>query len=477
MVTTDKPEGQSFWSCPAEVHVPAGDTVDVEVTYAPLTMTSVPGADPDTAKNAKHKGSLFIGTPDGAAISVTLEGIALPPKVDKRLKAEVPCKCNFTKRIPVKNWLYERQRFDVQYELVDPEPSSQAGQGINLKGINTLDLPPGVERDYTLSIYAYHEGTALVRVNFSSKDTNEFLAVEIDFVFKEAESLAEISLQGACRQLVRHKIAVTNPLHDRPARFTGSCAKMPNIRFNPTSIEVPPRTEKMMEILFRPIEVGSGTVEATLTSDELGTYPYTVNWVATPAGLERTLVLKAPLGGSVVENFKFMHFARQQVAYTPEVSRGSEAKGAFEDFSVESPQVTGNFNGDEGSETHVGIRFQPSALGECKALLTVSGPGGGEYKALLMGYAQEPNPLGPFIVQNGKSTMVAFRNPFTMPVRFTLQVTNTAFKVQDRQKEIQAQTTEQINVSFQSEQKQVGTLKVSCDNFTTGWTIFLNGVM
>ncbi|CAL1131729.1 unnamed protein product [Cladocopium goreaui] len=113
--------------------------------------------------------------------------------------------------------VHERQRFSVTVELVSPEPGSSQAQGISLQGVGTLDLPPGLEREYRFSVYAYHEGSALVRVHLTSQETGEFLNIEVKFDFFAAESLATIKLDAACRQVVRHKIAVANPLM-QPAR-------------------------------------------------------------------------------------------------------------------------------------------------------------------------------------------------------------------------------------------------------------------
>ncbi|CAK9109366.1 unnamed protein product, partial [Durusdinium trenchii] len=67
--------------------------------------------------------------------------------------------------------------------------------GISLQGVGTLDLPPGLEREYRFSVYAYHEGTALVRVNLTSQETGEFMNIEVKFDFFAAESLATIKLE------------------------------------------------------------------------------------------------------------------------------------------------------------------------------------------------------------------------------------------------------------------------------------------
>lgn len=476
-VATQEPPGSNYFSCEKEIVVPAKKDATVQIFYMPLTMTA--GGDstgsPSSGKPRveKHKGTIFLGTPDGNAVCYELEGEASPPEVGSRIDAKVPCKKKHTQAVPVKNWLHERQRFSVTVELVSPEPGTSQAQGISLQGVGTLDLPPGLEREYRFSVYAYHEGTALVRVNLTSQETGEFMNIEVKFDFFAAESLATIKLEAACRQVARHKIAVANPLM-QPARFTGS-ASLPFFRFSPETLEVPPRSEKTMEIIYRPLEEGEGDAEVMLKSPELGTYPYTLNWRATPAGFERALVLKAPLGGSVVENFKFLHYAKETVKYKAKVEAAPGQKGPGSDFFLESSEVTATGATGEPVPTELGVKFQPSMLGECRALLVISGPGGGEYKALLTGFAQPPQPQGPITMMNGKQGTVEFRNPFDKPTDFSLQVDNPCFMVPTRTQRIDPQKSVQISVNFKSDRPQGGRLIISCDKVSTPWIFFLKG--
>jgi hydrocephalus-inducing protein len=483
-VMTTEPAGVSFFTCPREVIVHARKRVEVEVTYLPFTMTE--GGD-DTnmlspaskARCEKHRGSVFIGTPDGNAILYSLEGVALPPKVDKRLQERVPCKKQHNQRVPVKNWLHERQRFSVKVELVDPDPSSQEAQGINLQGVGTLDLPPGLERDYRFSIYSYHENTALVRVSLTSQETGEFIVVEVELDFYAPESLATIKLEAACRQQARHKIAVANPL-SKPAKFIGTSSN-PYIRFG-QELEVPAKSERTLDLLFRPVEEGEGDAEVTLKSDELGVYPYTVRWRATPAGLERSLTLKAPLGGSVFDFFKFQHLAKVAVDYKARIEPAPGHKAPITDFILEESSVSAPAcEGDTLSkEVKIRVRYEPSALGtrdqpSVAAMLVLSGPGGGEYKAVLTGFAQPPQPQGPYEIGNGKAASIDFRNPFDKPTEFTLQVDNPCFMVPMRSQMIDPQKTVQIQVSFKAEAKQGGRLIISCKQVSAPWIFYLKG--
>jgi len=358
---------------------------------------------------------------------------------------------------------------------VDPAPGSREAQGFSLHAVGTLELPPGIERDYKFNIYAYHESTAQVRVTLTSRETGEFVVVDVTCQFYAAESLASIHLEAACRQLAKHKIAISNPM-DVAAKFKGSSTNA-DIHFSHDPLEIPPQSERTIELLFRPVQEGRGKADITLKSDELGVYPYTVTWVATAAGLDRTLVMKAPLGGSVVEDYKFIHYAKQEVTYSASVEAVPGQKGSISDFQIEPGQDLKKGAADkDGSEVGLGVRFRPSGLGECRAMLVVKGAGGGEYKAMLTGFAQPPQPQGPIIIQNGKGEGKAeFRNPFDKPTLFQFQIDNSAFQVTQREKKMDPGETMQISVMFKSDRPQGGRLIIATDKVSTPWIYFLKG--
>jgi hydrocephalus-inducing protein len=480
-ITTTEPPGAPYFQCDREVHVPAGGKVNMEVAYLPLMMTeqaqesdeaAAAGASAKFKRLEVHRGRLFIGTPDGQAISYTLEGTADPPKVEQRLEVEVPCKKRVNQAIPVENWLHERQRFDVKVELI--EPAGDMAEGIDTKGVSTFDLQPSQKRDYKFNIYAYHECSSLVRVTFTSEATKEYMIYEIAFKFTQPSSLATIEMKTACRQLAHHTIAVTNPLM-KEATFTGTCSHSA-MRFSPETITVPARSEKTIELLFRPLEEGEDEAQASLKSPELGIYPYTVKWTATTAGMEKPQMLKAPLGGSTLESFKFINYAKQNVTYTATIQPGRAQKGNPADFILDQATVVAPAATDKGSEVSLNIRYQPSGLGECLAKLVITAPGGGEYQASLTGYAQPPQPQGPFTVVGGKPTMIKFRNPFLAATEFAMHVDNVAFTLPSRSQRIDPQKEVDIPVTFKPDGAgQGGRLIISCQQASTPWIFFLKG--
>jgi hydrocephalus-inducing protein len=249
------------------------------------------------------------------------------------------------------------------------------------------------------------------------------------------------------------------------------------MRFSPDAITVPPRSEKTIELLFRPLEEGEGEADVTLRSPELGTYPYTVKWIAAPAGMEKPQMLKAPLGGSAVESFKFINYAKQNVTYTATIQPGRTTKGNPGDFILDQATVNAPAASDKGTEVSLNVRYQPSGLGECCAKLVIAAPGGGEYQASLTGYAQPPQPQGPFTVVGGKPTTVRFRNPFTSAVEFSMHVDHAAFTLPQRLQKIDPQKEVDIAVTFKPEgqQAQGGRLIISCPQASTPWIFFLRG--
>lgn len=68
-----------------------------------------------------------------------------------------------------------------------------------------------------------------------------------------------------------------------------------------------------MDVCYRPVNETSGVQEGevVLACPELGSYPYKVEYQATGAGVEKGMVLKAPLGLSATETFRFFHYAKK----------------------------------------------------------------------------------------------------------------------------------------------------------------------
>eukprot|EP00929_Paragymnodinium_shiwhaense_P012789 TRINITY_DN120685_c0_g1_i1.p1 TRINITY_DN120685_c0_g1~~TRINITY_DN120685_c0_g1_i1.p1 ORF type:complete len:3365 (+),score=726.60 TRINITY_DN120685_c0_g1_i1:1028-10096(+) len=489
VVKTEEPAGVDYWSVPAEVIVPPGGSANMEVTYRPLTMTlrdedkEAADADDDGGKTPrknkkrdarpeKHLGKIFLATPDGNAFVYHLEGTATASKAVKRIEAEVQCKMQHMQTVEVSNWLPESQRFNVRIDLVEPADAAD----IKIQGAEAFDVPPGVAKDYRFSVYAYREGSGLARLTFTNPRTDEFLIVEVALKFVAPESLQTLELSAACRQTAVRPIAVANPL-SVPVTFKCECS-CPEIRCSPAQIVAAPSSEVSVDIIFRPVLPGSGETMLKLTSTELGNYPYTIKYEGKPAGLEKTIVFKAPLGSlDTMQTFRFLHYAKKPAQYTAAVEAAPGHKGPAGGFIVETKDIKAAAATDEGVEVNVDIRFQPSSLGEMRALLVLSSPDGGDYKALLVGYAQPPQPQGPIVISKGKPGAVDFVNPFDEAVQFNVQVDNPSFVVPNRSFKLDPKKNVSIGVNFQSDKAQGGRLIVTSERISNPWTYFLKGTV
>jgi hydrocephalus-inducing protein len=182
------------------------------------------------------------------------------------------------------------------------------------------------------------------------------------------------------------------------------------------------------------------------------------------------------MAGFAVDSFRFEHYANQAVTYAAKIEAAPSHRGQEGDFTLAHPTVDAPACPDGQSVTcDMEVTYQPSALGESRALLVVSGPGGGEYRALLTGYAQPPQPQGPFPIQNGKSAEIKFRNPFTEAATFLVQVDNAAFEPTRKELSLQRQAVESVIVGFKSPKPVGGRLIISCEKVSTPWIFFLKG--
>lgn len=148
------------------------------------------------------------------------------------------------------------------------------------------------------------------------------------------------------------------------------------------------------------------------------------------------MTFKTPLGTDLVQKFKFQHFLKKQTAYSVKIEKigasqsGStkEKSGANQvDFIPENQTVTVPASDSyEGVEQEVSIRYEPSKLGESRAMVIISSPEGGEYQCLLVGQASPPISKGPIKVSS-KGQVVEFKNPFFEAAEFAIRIDNPSF--------------------------------------------------
>ena len=106
-----------------------------------------------------------------------------------------------------------------------------------------------------------------------------------------------------------------------------------------------------------------------------------------------------------------------KICLIPRVVRQIDNPDFHADKSVAAaPGSTG------GTEVALEVVYEPSKLGEQRAMMSVTSQLGGEYVFPLFGTSTAPKPQGPFIVKAGSTTPIMFRNVFSSSTPFTFQV-------------------------------------------------------
>ena len=139
-----------------------------------------------------------------------------------------------------------------------------------------------------------------------------------------------------------------------------------------------------------------------------------------------------------------------------------------------------------GTEVGLDVTFEPSRLGEQRAMLVVSSPTGGDYSFPLFGTCVAPKPQGPFIIKSGSTTSITFRNVFGSTTAFTFQIDNPLFHLTKQSENIRSRKDHRIVVGFDgndsgSKAAVMGKLIVTCPRSAGGnsnvqWVYYLKGV-
>ncbi|KAJ8247379.1 hypothetical protein GJAV_G00245710 [Gymnothorax javanicus] len=417
-------EGE-YWSGPSTfVLEPHQQSQAYEITYRPLAMT---------ADGRKHQGSVFFPFPDGTGVLYSLTGTADPPKPAGTITREMPCKTPYTELLPVQNWLNKAQRFRVVVDMLKPDRGDPT---VTLKGLDYLDVPALLKRDYKLSFFSYKEGLFNAKVTFRNEATQEYLFYHVSFRATAAGVTRALEMAAVVRQMAAASLTVENPL-TTPVCFTTEC-RSPDISV-PPQLPVPALSTASLTLEYQPLREGDGAARLTLHSAELGYFHYDLQLRATPAPPERALHFRAPLGSSHSINAKFTNYSRAKTEYT--------CKTDSPDFTTERT-VAAAAGLQGGTEVSVEVCFEPWQLGESRALLTLSSNLGGEYLIPLQGSCCPPKPQGPFSVRAGSTISIPFKNIFPQPTAFAFQADNPAFSVKGTDA-IRPKKTHNILVSFE----------------------------
>ena len=111
----------------------------------------------------------------------------------EKIVVEVQCKASHTEMVPVTNWLPRPQRFTVQ---IDPVPEGTT----TLKGAHYIDVPPNVQRPYSLKFHTFVEGTTAARLTLTNEETREYLYYDVEFQATGSPPLQDYALSTVVRQ-------------------------------------------------------------------------------------------------------------------------------------------------------------------------------------------------------------------------------------------------------------------------------------
>ncbi|XP_014668502.1 PREDICTED: LOW QUALITY PROTEIN: hydrocephalus-inducing protein homolog [Priapulus caudatus] len=414
------------WSGAETVFVEAGHTCAYELTYLPLTMTTI---------DKKHAGSIFFPLPDGNGLLYNVSGLADQPRCSGKIQREVPCKTSYTELLRVHNWLSRAQRFKVTIESQKLERL----ESTTIKGLDYIDVP-GNSKDYKLNFYAYKEGTATVKVMFRNEKTGEYQWYEVSFRATRPGYIGTVQLSTAARRGLAHALTLENPLPGT-STFTASCA-LPEVLM-PAQLSVPPLSEGHFRFEYLPIKQGEVTGKLELTSADLGQYLYELKLTCTAPLPERPVHFSTCLGSHQVLPIRFLNFARQKSDYQCKVNNG--------DFSVDK-SVMAAPGSAVGTEVTLDALYEPSQIGETHALLTISSPVGGEYTFPLVGTCLPPRPQGPITVKAGPSSSIVFRNVLPAATTFAFVVDKPCFSVGRTSDTIRPRRDHKIMLSFDASQ-------------------------
>jgi hydrocephalus-inducing protein len=220
--------------------------------------------------------------------------------------------------------------------------------------------------------------------------------------------------------------------------------------------------EGFVEVEYRPLlhHVPERIEEATLSlkSAQLGEYRYKLQLSTSPAGVERMLYFRVPLGRSQTQAFRFTSYNSAKTALDLKCIVQQPAC-----FSVPA-LVKAEPSGWDGVEQTVMIKFEPEALGEFRDTLVMSSDSCGEYKCTLQGQSIPPLPQGPYVFQSTQD--IEFKNVFNLARDFHFTVDHPGFSVSAKVVTIPAKSGKVVTVKVEkvdgASKPFTGKLLVTC---------------
>lgn len=453
---------KSYWTGASVLEIQPNSTADYEITYTPLTMTG----------DSPHQGSLFFPLPDGTALVFNLVGVAKPPRPSDTILKEIKAKVAQILILPVKNWLEITQRFEVKWDL-----EGENDPAILIRGANTIDAPGYSTKEYKLNFLTYKTGLTKFKVTFTNPATKEYIFFNIEMKATQQELQGTVELIGSVREVVSKIITIANPL-STPIEISRNMIQCDNdyVLIEPDWLEIPSKSESGIEVSYRPLTVAEIQSKLVIKTTQLGEFNYVLLLKGLVSPSQRTLNFSTSLGTELVQAFRFTNYLKKQVQYSIKLERltGTGAP----DFMTDKPICDAiAANSQDGVDIVLPIKFEPSNLGESRALLTLSHVEGGEFLCLLNGTASAPMPQGPYKCIPGKGYGIEFRNPFYDPMEYTIRLDNPAFSLATKSPvKLEAKKSVSIQVVYKPQEGKpsTGRMIVSTGDLPP-WIYYLSG--
>jgi hydrocephalus-inducing protein len=386
------------------------------------------------------------------------------------------------------------QRFHTNITL-----SERPSEITNLIAPQVVELGPLGSKDVHMRFFSYKEGMTRGTVKFENADTAEYVMYELEVETTGPEPLEVIHLETPVRQSARYTITVDNPLHpSQKVTFANDfwLCTCPVVRLRAVG-DMSGKPEGAFEVEYRPLVRTQQPEAADLMfrCEELGTYKYKLELVATDSLAAATLYFDVSLGGWRTEAFTFHAYNTAPITFTASLEHGT-CFSAPENIFVDAGTLACTdacsrlwclhcvdaATGWEGHSQQLPIQFEPTQLGEIQDTLTLRSDSHGEYTCQLVGTCKPPLPQGPFTIAIGERMNLPFRNAFELQKNFVLSVDDAAFELSSTRVTISPKTEVMISVKASTTASDrapiTGQLLVRCegDTLSTPWVFYLRAI-
>jgi hypothetical protein len=404
-----------YFSCPMELRVPGEGTLSLPLTFSPLWVSRVSG----TLTLRNHATNL--------RSTVTLSAVCVEPTASSHQDVEVVARAPYAGKllvtVPVTPADPLLQAW-AKSHTAEPFPVPTAGE-VTLdvhcdlpvvSGPAEVTLRVGDTVEWPFTVETARSGTARGVVSFYLRGCpfRPYLWHALDVSASEPEFEDEIEMSTVCRQAIAASVDVHNPL-DETVRFFVEVVG-DGLLGEPTLV-LGPRESGTYQLVFSPLLPSSGVGSVTFRSDSAGDFWYRVVTTASPAPVESVAPFAASVGASHSRTVEIENPLSESITLSATVTNGAN-------FSV-TPSLPTTLAGL--GTLQLTVTFRPASI--CRkesGTLTVTSSLAGTWCFDLVGEGAPPEPA-PLTrisapLNAAASGLIAFRNPFTRPVKADIHV-------------------------------------------------------